>query len=732
MIMPNSDAEVLGCPDRSVWRAFQNGRLPEPTLERLGRHLNSCPDCLARQDLYRDDADFFVAEIRGMSEAKLQRNAETHRARELDTSDSPDQPFGDSENDLSDSAAADPTLGELGQYQLLEKLGSGGMGKVFKARHRLMNRIVALKVIQDRRLSDPGAVHRFRKEIRALAQLDHPRIVRALDADLAGDTLFLVMEYVEGIDLAQWVATRGPLPVAQACAFISQAAFGLQHAHERSLVHRDLKPSNLMVTPSGQVKLLDLGLALFRPEWPPKPESGALGVVLGSVDYMAPEQWRDSQAVDIRADLYSLGCTLYHLLAGHPPFQGPAYVTLEQKLNAHCRVQPPGLRGLRPDIPAPLLEVLQCLLAKDPAQRFATPAIAQKALAPFVEGNEHLGKPSPLIVKKPRRRPPEERFWKRYSRHHELPLSVASSVFLHALGLGALALILTGTLLGLLGMKNERLPIEAIQVAGGGGNELGSGNGPANGAIPAGPESLKEPSAADAKMTTPASGLPQPRLDRVPEHTALRPFEEAPLAASSRESGADQRLRDRIRDLMAGKGKGGQAGGGGGEGRGQGIGVGNNRGPGVDSGNLSVRQKRQLRWSMVFSRRDGEDYLHQLIGLGAILAVPTANDDYMFYRDLKQRPPQGQQGSLAQMNQIYWTDTDSGSVRALLQALGLPAMPADHVIAFFPLELEKQLLEKERRAYSGDENNIRETIFRVQKRGRNFEPIVESVDVGKR
>jgi hypothetical protein len=337
--------------------------------------------------------------------------------------------------------------------------------------------------------------------------------------------------------------------------------------------------------------------------------------------------------------------------------------------------------------------------------------------------------PAAKRVKKPVRQPPDQRFWKRYSKHHELPLSVVSSVFLHALGLGALALILTGALLTLLGMKSEPLQIEAIQVAGGSGTEQGIGAGPANGEIPSGPESLKEQAATAAKSDTPAPTRPPPQLDPVQDKIVTRPLDVEPPPSSDRQGGADQRLRERIRDLIAGKGKGG-AGGGGGAGRGQGAGIGKNRGPGLETGNLTVRDKRQLRWSMIFSRRDGEDYLRQLVALGAILAVPTANDDYLFYRDLNQRPPQGQVGSLMQMNQIYWTDADLGSVRALSQALGLQAVP-DHIIAFFPPQLEKQLLEKERQRYPGDENNIRETVFRIQRRGGRYEPVVESIDTGR-
>jgi tRNA A-37 threonylcarbamoyl transferase component Bud32 len=209
----------------------------------------------------------------------------------------------------------------LGPYLLLERLGAGGMGQVFKARHRLMKRLVALKVIRKDRLADPEAVARFQREIRAAAQLSHPNIVIAHDAAQVGDTHFLVMEYVEGTDLARLVKQQGPLPVAQACDYVRQAALGLQHAHERGLVHRDVKPANLLLTRSGVVKVLDVGLARLHPAGGETvAEVTHEGAVMGTPDYIAPEQACESHTVDIRADIYSLGCTLYHLLTGRCRF----------------------------------------------------------------------------------------------------------------------------------------------------------------------------------------------------------------------------------------------------------------------------------------------------------------------------------------------------------------------------------------------------------------------------
>jgi serine/threonine-protein kinase len=272
----------------------------------------------------------------------------------------------------------------LGEYLLLERLGEGGMGQVFKARHQLMNRIVALKVIRKDCLAGPDALRRFQREIQLAAQLNHPHLVRAEYAAQVGDTHFLVMEYAEGTDLHRLVQKAGPLPVEQACAYVRQAALGLQHAHERGLVHRDIKPSNLQVTARGTVvKILDMGLA--RAQTSPGEERGGAALtqtrtILGTADYIAPEQIRDPRQVDIRADIYSLGCTFYFLLAGRPPFPDGAW---EEKLVCHSKVDPQPLTQVRPDVPPALAALVGKMMAKRPEERYLTPADVASALAPF-------------------------------------------------------------------------------------------------------------------------------------------------------------------------------------------------------------------------------------------------------------------------------------------------------------------------------------------------------------
>ncbi len=269
----------------------------------------------------------------------------------------------------------------LGSYVLLERIGEGGMGAVFKARNWKLDRVVALKLIRKERLDNPDAVRRFHREIRAAAQLDHPNIVRALDADEVDGTHLLVMEYVPGTDLARLVKKGGPLPADKACDYCRQAAFGLQHASERGLVHRDIKPHNLLLTPGGVVKILDMGLARLDRAREDDEASSTMtreGTVMGTLDFIAPEQAMDSHTVDVRADLYSLGCTLYFLLTGRVPFPGG---TAMEKLMRHQSKEPEPVERLRPGLSPAVAGVVRKLMAKRPELRYQTAAATAAALA---------------------------------------------------------------------------------------------------------------------------------------------------------------------------------------------------------------------------------------------------------------------------------------------------------------------------------------------------------------
>jgi serine/threonine protein kinase len=269
---------------------------------------------------------------------------------------------------------------QLGPYQLLDSLGQGGMGQVFRARHNVLGREVALKIIRTERLDWPDVVTRFLKEARATGQLSHRNIVQALDAGAIDGTHYLAMELLEGADFNRLVKASGPLPVGLACECVRQAAEGLQHAFERELVHRDIKPGNLFLTREGIVKILDLGLARASGPLDGQTNLTGTGVVLGTPEYIAPEQARDPRCADVRSDLYSLGCTLYFLLTGRPPFQGD---TMACMLLEHQMKEAPPLLGSRPDAPQELDALLRRLLAKKPEQRPQTPRELAAALEPF-------------------------------------------------------------------------------------------------------------------------------------------------------------------------------------------------------------------------------------------------------------------------------------------------------------------------------------------------------------
>ncbi len=267
----------------------------------------------------------------------------------------------------------------LGDYVVVDRIGAGGMGEVYQAQHRRMKRTVAVKVLPGDLTKMPDAVQRFEREVEAAAKLIHPNVVTAFDAGDAGGVHFLVMEFVEGQDLAALVQQRGPLDVGTALNYVLQAAQGLQYAHDEGVVHRDIKPSNLLLDKKGTVKILDMGLARFVNEvGADEPTAAALtqsGQVMGTVDYMSPEQAANTKGADKPADIYSLGATLYFLLTGRAMYGGD---TLVEKIMAH-RDQPiPSLKTVRKDISRPLDDTFRAMVAK-------TPALRQRSMEQVIE-----------------------------------------------------------------------------------------------------------------------------------------------------------------------------------------------------------------------------------------------------------------------------------------------------------------------------------------------------------
>jgi serine/threonine protein kinase len=287
-----------------------------------------------------------------------------------------------------DAADAVPGLADHPDYEIKKELGRGGMGVVYLAHNKLMGRDEVLKVVGKHLIERQGVLDRFSREIRSAARLNHPNIVHAYSAFRSGDSLILAMEYVEGLDLARVVKTKGALPVANACSYVHQAALGLQHAHEHGMVHRDIKPGNLMLARKSDraiVKVLDFGLAKATRE--DQVDSGLTheGQMLGTPDFIAPEQIRNAQSADIRADIYSLGCTLFYLLTAGPPFKG---TSLYDTLQAHFSMDAKPLDVVRTDVPAELAALVAKMMSKEPERRFQTPKEVAQALVPFFKKGE--------------------------------------------------------------------------------------------------------------------------------------------------------------------------------------------------------------------------------------------------------------------------------------------------------------------------------------------------------
>jgi serine/threonine protein kinase len=408
------NAALPGHPSSDRLVAFVAGRLDEAASLEIETHLNSCGTCWqVLESLAEGSLELLLrVSVRDASSSIPETASEVKPTpKDSDTPESPETK--DAEH------VAPPWMPELPKelvdhprYTVLGLLGTGGMGAVYRAQHKLMDRIVALKVIRRKVFGSAGDNERFSREVKAAARLHHPNIVTAYDAEHVGDLHFLVMELVEGVNLAKVVAERGPLHVPVACDYVRQAALGLQHAWERGTVHRDIKPQNLMLTPHGHIKILDFGLARFLREAAAAEEEGGAGsavsptmpstlysapdalteagAVMGTPDFMAPEQAHDARTADIRADIYSLGCTLYYLLSGRAPFFAE---TLHHKIASHRDSSPPPLSDLRADVASSLLQVLDRMMAKRPEDRYQTPSEVVAALG----APEADKKPQPTV-----------------------------------------------------------------------------------------------------------------------------------------------------------------------------------------------------------------------------------------------------------------------------------------------------------------------------------------------
>ncbi len=370
-------AKDLGShPSAEALQAFGLGKLDDRSSDTVNQHLETCVDC--RQH---------VAALSG--DSLLNRLQE---ARRPDGTPPPTKSLSDLNSTfktrIPDGVPAPlfpPELASNPQYDILKELGRGGMGVVYLARNKVMDRLEVLKVVNKNLVDRPGSMERFLREIQTAAKLQHENVVSAYSALQTGDLLAFAMEYVEGQDLAQVVKAQGPLGVANACHYARQAALGLQHAHDKGTIHRDIKPQNLILARVGKkhtVKILDFGLAKVAREKGVDTGLTGVGALLGTPDYMAPEQTRDAATVDIRADIYSLGCTLYYLLTGKTPYQANNLLEL---LQSHQSVEAERLNLVRPEVPIELAAVVAKMMAKDPAKRFQKPVEVAQALAAFLK-----------------------------------------------------------------------------------------------------------------------------------------------------------------------------------------------------------------------------------------------------------------------------------------------------------------------------------------------------------
>ncbi len=364
-------------PDRQL-SDYLLGQLPDDAQQAVEDHLAECPECEARA-AEATPSDALVdllhrAAVNSPSATVFSAFGNTLSSR-LDSTpgDHPNTVFSD--GFLAGANVGPPAaLTGHSRYRVLRLLGYGGMGSVWLAEHLVMGRPVALKIIRPELLAKNGTLERFRREVQAAAKLNHPHIAHAYDAEQIGDSHFLVMEYVPGHTLSERVKA-GPLPITAACQAIRDAALGLAHAHAAGLVHRDVKPGNLIQTEDGMVKVLDFGLAISA-----EADSSITGenLVMGTPDYVAPEQAEDPHAADARSDIYSLGCTLYHLLSGRVPFTEDSMV---KKIDSQRFRDPEPIA----DLPQSLWLIVAKMMAKQPAQRFQTALEVAETLEPFCD-----------------------------------------------------------------------------------------------------------------------------------------------------------------------------------------------------------------------------------------------------------------------------------------------------------------------------------------------------------
>lgn len=387
--MMASRTSISVCPADEQLRAFALAHLPPPEMDEVEQHVKDCETCIERLDGCDEESDTLIQALATLpsgpdDEAAFQQlhAALLAESEVLSTADLPTLSFSQTSLPEIDRL---PML--LGGYELQELIGRGASGAVYRAQHLKLDRTVAVKVLNANYVGhDSNAIARFQREMKAVGSLDHPHIVRATDAGEQAGRHYLVMEYVAGVDVSRLLRLTGPMRVSDACEIVRQAAEALHFAHQHGLVHRDVKPSNLLFTQQGTVKLLDLGLVGHAADLANN-EQASGGLPHGTADYMSPEQWTRFDQVDARADIYSLGCTLYKLLIGKSvfPTKRNDYVA---KMQAHLAAPVPSLRTLRPEVPLGVQKIVQRMLAKKPEDRYASAQDVAGHLTAFAQGSQ--------------------------------------------------------------------------------------------------------------------------------------------------------------------------------------------------------------------------------------------------------------------------------------------------------------------------------------------------------
>ncbi len=389
------------CWPREKLKAYLAGWADVEQSDSIESHLAQCPSCEQTVVELEANPDTLVALLHEVSHQPAQPRVESIDPGLASALSEARHLMDPSEASQLDSTWEPPTT-EIGAYELVRTLGRGGMGAVYLARHRQLGKQVAIKLLPARSFRDDHFALRFQREIRAAGGLDHPAIVQATDAGESEGTHYLVMEFIDGLDVSQITRRVGKFSFADACEITRQVALGLSYAHAEGIVHRDIKPSNLMLDKSGQAKILDFGLARMGPWDEASKELTTVGQLMGTLDYMAPEQAERAESVDYRADLYSLGATLFRLLCGRPPLAASPDLSPLAKLRLLATHEPPSLATLRPDAPPELVQLVGSMLTRDPAARPASAAHVADELTAFCANNDLTGL---LSRSSPRREP---------------------------------------------------------------------------------------------------------------------------------------------------------------------------------------------------------------------------------------------------------------------------------------------------------------------------------------